>query len=179
MKKKLITSILFGLLLNSAVFAQYSFPIKEIYAYKQDNIPGILQKITDEKGNTIRTEHLPTYNYWFYIETDNLEEIEPVDLWISGKRFKAKCEKIATTPVTKLIYPANTLGDTTYLVPNTNNKIVLAYPIGLISDMATFRSRYLARIIKNSELVLGYYWRGKKYFARSKTIVLLEPDAHL
>lgn len=178
MKKKIfISSFLFCLFTNLS-FSQSISPIKKIRAYKQATIPGISQTNFDENGDKIYVPRQLSYNYWIYVEFSKFEKIEIVDLWISGIRFYAKAEIINILPVKKIINTANSGNDTVILIPPTFQNVLLTYPTGLLEKNKTYSS-YLKKLIKQSELVIGFYWKGKKYFAHSKLFILLEPDAHL
>lgn len=177
MKKNAYFLLSLSLFICASVSAQVKTPIKKIHAYKQENIPGIRPVEFDEKGNRLQKERRPTYNYWFYIEIPAKEKITVADLWISGKRYSAKNETLNKTPVQKIIYSASGGPDTAILVSKTINKVILTYPSGQLKD-SVIGSRYISNLIRNSELVIGYYWKGKKYFAAVKSLVNLEPDAH-
>ncbi len=178
MKKKIFIGCFLFCLFTAPSFSQLILPIKKIHAYKQATIPGIPQTSFDENGNKIIASRKPTFNYWIYVEFQKSEKIEIVDLWISGIRFKAKSETINSLPVKKIIYTANSGNDTVLLMPPTSQNVLLTYPIDLLNKNSN-SSTYLNKLIKQSELVIGFYWNGKKYFASTKQIKLLEPDAHL
>ena len=147
--------------------AQIKPVIKKIYAYRQATVPGI-----PPAGNA---ERKPTYNYWIYIETLKSEKISVADIWISGKRFSVKTEPVTKTPVMKINYYAANGTDTVILVPETKYNVMLIYPSEKIKD-SSIGSKYVSGLIKKSELVIGYFWKGKKYFAPVKAFISLEPD---
>lgn len=145
--------------------AQVKPVIKKIFAYRQATVPGI-----PPAGNA---ERKPTYNYWIYIE--NSEKISVADIWISGKRFSVKTEPVTKTPVMKINYNGSSGVDTVTLVPASRYNVMLIYPSGKIKD-SSIGSKYVSGLIKKSELVIGYFWKGKKYFAPIKAFISLEPD---
>jgi|SRR5687767_8676341 len=145
--------------------AQIKPVIKKIHAYRQGTVPGI-----PPSGNAERN---PTYNYWIYIETSG--KITVTDIWISGKRFSVKKEPVMKTPVMKINYNAANGTDTITMVPETKYNVMLIYPSGKIKDSA-IGSKYVSGLIKKSELVIGYFWKGNKYFAPVKAFTSLEPD---
>lgn len=177
MKRKLL--ILFCVLVPACLFsiAQVKSPIKKIYAYKQGSISGIIPLNPDKPGNTAEKEHEPRFNYWFYTEVFKTEKISITDLWIGGKRFSVKNEPITVTPVKKIIDTGANGPDTVILVPKTHNKIILTYPSGLLKDIPG-SSRFLSNLISRSELVIGYLWKGKKYFTGVKALKKLQPDVY-
>ena len=145
--------------------AQIKPVIKKIHAYQQGTVQGIPPAGNDERK--------PAYNYWIYIETSG--KISVADIWISGKRFSVKTEPVRKTPVLKINYNAPDGSDSVVLVPETKNCVMLIYPSGKIKDSA-IGSKYVSGLIKKSELVIGYFWKGKKYFAPVKAFTSLDPD---
>ena len=167
MNKRIFLAFYPVILVCISATAQIKPFIKKIHAYRQATIPGIPPAGNDERK--------PTYNYWIYIETLKSEKIFVADIWISGKRFLVKSEPVTKTPVTKINYNAANGPDTVFLVPESRHNVILIYPSGKIKD-SPIGSRYVSGLIKNYELVIGYFWKGKKYFAPVKTFVSLEPD---
>src|SRR5687767_4474588 len=165
MYKRFFLAMFPVILLCISAKAQVKPVIKKIHAYRQATVPGIPPAGNDERK--------PTYNYWIYIETSG--KISVADIWISGKRFSVKTEPIMKTPVIKINYNATNGTDTVIMVPETKNYVMLIYPSGKIKDSA-IGSKYVSGLIKKSELVIGYFWRGKKYFAPVKAFTSLEPD---
>ena len=153
--------------------AQIKPVIKKIHAYRQATVPGI--------PPAENIERKPTYNYWIYIETLAQQQggksgkISVADIWISGKRFSVKNEPVTKLPVMKINYNAANGTDTVTLVPETKHNVILIYPSGKIKD-SPICSKYVSGLIKKSELVIGYFLNGKKYFAPVKAFVSLEPD---
>lgn len=165
MYKRFFITLYTVILVCISATAQIKPVIKKIHAYRQATTPGI-----PPAGNA---ERIPTYNYWIYIE--NSGKISVADIWISGKRFSVKTEPVKKTPVMKINYNAPNGTDTAILVPETKYNVMLIYPSGKIKD-SSIGSKYVSGIIKKSELVIGYFWKGKKYFAPVKAFISLEPD---
>jgi hypothetical protein len=165
MYKRLFLALYTVIAVCLSATAQIKPVIKKIHAYRQATVPGI-----PPAGNA---ERKPTYNYWIYIE--NSGKISVVDIWISGKRFSVKTEPVTKTPVMKLNYNGASGVDTVTLVPESRYNVMLIYPSGKIKD-SSIGSKYVSGIIKKSELVIGYFWKGKKYFAPVKAFISLEPD---
>jgi len=173
MNKRFFITLYTVILVCISATAQVKPVIKKIHSYRQATTPGIPPAGNDERK--------PTYNYWIYIETlaqypgGKSGKITVADIWISGKRFSVKSEAITKTPVMKINYNAPNGTDTVFLVPETRYNVILIYPSGKIKD-SSIGSKYVSGLIKNSELVIGYFWKGKKYFAPVKTFITLEPD---
>ncbi len=175
MNKKLLLLISFTIILLSPAFGQ----LKKVYAYKQASLPGIQPRVTTEEGggNKQRAERKETFNYWFYISFSKKEKITVTGLWISGKRFTVKSEPITELPVKKINYTAASANDTITMVPFTRNAVMLTYPSGMAND-TTPVSKYLLNLVNHNELVIVYFWKGKKYYAVKKMISTLAPEAH-
>lgn len=165
MYKRFFLALFTIMLVCVSAKAQIKPVIKKIHAYRQGTVQGIPPAGNDERK--------PTYNYWIYIETS--AKISVADIWISGKRFSVKTEPITKTPVLKINYNAPGGTDSIILVPQTKYKVMLIYPSGKIKDSA-IGSRYVSGLIRKSELVIGYFWKGKKYFAPIKVFTGLDPD---
>ncbi len=164
--KSVYLSLFFSLLV---VFANSQIVVRKVHAYKQANIPGAMpiegmeQKISN--------------NYWIYIETKKTEKITVSDLWINGKRFAAKNQTIARTPVRKIINTGNITPDTVLLVPRTIYKVILATPTNRLKD-SVITTKPLVDMIKRSDVVIGYLWKGKKYFTSLREFAVLQSEAH-
>lgn len=169
--KALLALLVMYTSLQQGMNAQVRLPVKKVHAYKQASISGVRPDNNDSR-NAERS-----FNYWFYLEVPQHEIITVVDLWINGKRFRAANEIVKDIPLKKTIHSGAIPPDTVVLVPRTKNKVILTYPEGIINDSVVTSSRYISKMIRTSELVIGYYWKGKKYFAPVKRIFTLEPEA--
>lgn len=152
--------------------------IRKVHAYKQASLPGIYPVIVDTKGNEIQPEYKPSYNYWFYLEIPKSEKIIIADIWIEGKRFSVKSEPITKTPYKKVIHTGAIPPDTVVIVPKTPNRVIFFYPSGSLKD-SMGGSRYLAGLVRDNELVIGYFRKGKKYFKAVRMITSLPPEARV
>ena len=174
MNKKLLVLVSIKILVLLPAMAQ----VKKVYAYKQASIPGIQPRtITAEGGSpTQLPERKATYNYWFYVSHIKTTGINITALWIGGKKYSAKTETISKLPVIKINYTAASADDTVTLVPATKNAITLTYPAGEDNKPENI-SKYLSNLINTHELVIAYYWKGRKYYAVKNLITRLTPEA--
>lgn len=149
-----------------------------LHAYKQASIPGVRQTTIDLDGNRVHEEKKETYNYWFYLELPAEQTVSVTDLWIGGKKYLAKSEKITKTPVLKLNYSGNIHPDTLTLVPETMNQVILIYPAGenLEKDSVSNKT---SETIKDKELVIRYTKKGKPFWICKKEIISLPPEIRL
>lgn len=175
MKKDFIP-VCIVLIFSFQAFSQTKLPEIKLYGYKHSSIHGVARsKTMDETGNEARKDQTRGYNYLLYLVIAKTQKITIVDAWISGRRFKVKTEKVKNTPVQKIGLTANNYPDTTILVPATTEAVVLFYPTEEIKAPAT-SSRFISRLTRHSELVVGYFWKGNKYFTSLKAIKELKPD---
>jgi hypothetical protein len=178
MNKKILLLLSTAIVFLLPASSQAIYPLKKLYAYKQAGIPGIQPEVTGEAGNKQKMERKETFNYWFYLVFSKSEIINITELWLSGKKFTAKTESIKELPVKKINYTSDSGNDTVTLVPFTKNAVLLTYPAGEDKDPAAV-SKYLSDLVSNNELVITYYWKGKRFYKVSRKITLLKPEAHL
>ena len=176
MKNKIIVFVLFALFLKTSAFTQTNTPIKKIHAYKQASIPGIKPAIPNDDENKLQNSKPASNNYWIYVEISRFSKVFITDIWITGTRLKVKSETITDLPVIKIDYLAVSGMDTIILVPATANKVILISPKGFHTGSFS-ASKYLTDLVSKNELVIGYLFKGKKYFKALKTIIMLEPEA--
>jgi hypothetical protein len=175
MKKKTLFLFLLPIFSFVLSFAQAKISVKELYAYKQANLPGIQPNTSEGEGVK---ETKTTYNYLFYFISPRSEKTTVTELWISGEKFIVKSETIKKTPVYKISYTAASGNDSLTLVPFTKNNVLLVYPSGKVKGSATM-SKYLSDLISKHELVITYYRNGRKYYKVIKKITELEPVARM
>jgi hypothetical protein len=171
-KKFLIPGFLL-VLLFSAGFISIQ-PVKKIYGFKQASIPGIIPSFEGQE-RLKQAERKQNYNYWFYIEFPKTEIIKPDGLWVGGLPYDLKVEEIKELPVIKIIYTGSEKNDTTVMVPVSRNKVMLVYPSALAKD-STIKSKYVASLTANNELVISYRNKNKRYYITLKKLKELGPD---
>ena len=162
--KKLYLS--FILLVTISAFAQ---PSVKIYAYSQRTTPGMIP--VDENGNPRRVGE--SLNYFIYAAFSPSFTIRFDGIWINGLGYSVQASKVGKTPVTIINNNIPTNPETTTLVPATKLSVISLQPIeptGNVLKTAWFRD-----MIKRNELVISYYYKGKKYFQPVRKIKALPP----
>jgi len=149
-------------------------PVRKVFAYKQASIPGIRPNLPVNE----QKERKQTYNYWIYLAVRTTGDLSFSEIWIEGKKFTAKAEETAARPIIKLIHTGSGSPDTLKLVPDKYERVILVYPAGEPGNQVA-GSRRLKRLARKNELVIVYNYKGKKCYARSRTIKTLEPDVHV
>lgn len=172
--KPILFSFLF--LFLRAELSRANPPVKKIHAFKQASIPGMLPRLP-ENENKPTEERKPNYNYWFYLEVKKKKNIEITGLWINGIRSEIKIDSIKNLPVKKISYNGATVNDTVILAPETRNLVLLIYPSGTGTAVPEATgSKYPEDLISKHELVISYSCKGKKYYAKVRSIRTLAPD---
>jgi hypothetical protein len=160
---------IFLLLFSLSALAQ---PPVKLYAYSQETTPGTIP--VDENGNPIRPRG-PLLNYFFFAAYSSSYTIRFDGIWIKGKGFSVQTSKVASTPVTitNNNIPSNPV--TTVLVPATKLMVISIQPISPSGN--SVNSSWFRELAKKNELIISYYYKGKKYFIQVKKIKVLPPVA--
>ncbi len=138
-------------------------PKMKIYGYVQHFTPGNIP--VNDEGEPMK---YPTVNYFIYITSDSVDKVKASEIWIAGQWFKVTGQNAVTTPVT-VTYPAEKT-----LVAATNKKTV-QLNIDVAQNPAIASSVKLEKLMKSNELIIGYWWNGKKCYATLKKLIQLAP----
>jgi hypothetical protein len=148
-------------------------PILKVYAYSQVVLPGARKNnAVEENGTEIKQEAVKKINYFFYAEQKKSAIIKVTAIWIQGEKYTAKTEG-------KLIIPVEIASAETkkiILMPASENKFILILP-GEAATKGLKPSGALKKMIKESELVVAYQWKGKLWYFQVKKIKEIEPVA--
>ena len=175
MNKKILILLSSAILFFVPVFSQVKSPLKKLYAYKQASVSGVKPSVTAENQKAKQSE---TYSYWFYLVFPESEEISVTEIWLSGKKFAVKSEPVKELPVKKINYTDASGKSAVTMVPFTKNAVLLTYPAAEANDPGAI-SKYFSDLISTYELVITYYWKGKKFYRIAKKITVLEPEVHV
>lgn len=173
MKKIISIPFLAAALLLTPALLQSQSPLKKLYAYKQASVSGVKPGVSDKA-----TKQSETYNYWFYLVFPKDEELSVTEIWLSGKKFLVKTEIINELPVKKTDYTDPSGNKSVTMVPFSKNAVILTYPSSEVTEVVT-NSKYFSDLISRYELVITYYWKGKKFYKVARKITMLEPETHL
>ena len=152
MKRLYLSSIL---LIAMSAFAQHSI---KVYAYSQATTPGMIP--VDEQGNPIRPKE--SVNYFFYTAFSPSYIIRFDGIWIKGEGYSVQTSKVGKTPVTLINNTIPSDPETTTLVPATKLTVISLQPIEPTGNIV--KASWFRDMIKRNELVISYYYKGKKYW---------------
>ncbi|HVT83587.1 MAG TPA: hypothetical protein VHD35_00220 [Chitinophagaceae bacterium] len=152
-------------------------PVVNMYAYTQTVLPG--QKkivIPDENGNTIEPAMQKKMNYFFYAEKKKQESIQIIAIWMYGKKYLVRVDPITTTPVL-LFQGAYADGSRNIsLAPGFGNEFLQVLP-GSVTTKGAKISGHLKKMVRQSDLILIYLWKGKTWYFPVRKIKNLSPVA--
>jgi hypothetical protein len=173
MKKCIIFLAVFGASLSSV--AQLKSPIVNGHAYQRASLPGTIPKgVANEDGSQSDRPIKPMITHFVYLEIKPSQNIKPATIWIRGKSYNLETEKITSVPVVleRQGIGEKTLSDT--LVKKTENNVFRIYPRGTLFTKA---SSAISKKINKQNIVIEYYWKGKKYYYTISNIKNLQPLA--
>jgi hypothetical protein len=140
----------------------------KLYGFVREAHPGTIPKGTQENGNEIRA-NTGAAEYLVYISGPAGSRIYPVEIWIKGKRYDARIEKLSA-PVT-----IDQNGEKKTLVASSEGSVMRLYPeeAGTRKVNLNVKSRVSA-----NDVVVVYKMNGKFYTASLKKLEQLEPVFH-
>jgi hypothetical protein len=146
----------------SLMIGSYSYcqPAIKLYGYSQVFTPGMV--LERQPGEPQRKG---VVSYYLYFAASSAVNIRPSEIWIKGERFQVKEASVIKTPVKS---PTDDL-----LVPKSTLRVrEMKYEKKLPALKST--PTWLKKLLRENELVLAYYWQGKKYYKGLKKIKELE-----
>lgn len=151
------------------IFAVQAQPVTGLKAYSQAFTPGMIRQrdIPGEQGGSSTRESLEKIQYYIYALMNPSSQVRFKTVWIRGKWFSVKGSTVQSTPV-EAGRPKNTI-----LVPATSQK-VMQIETGDSLQKAPVLFPALKKMMKQSELMIGYEWKGKMYYRSLSKIVELE-----
>lgn len=168
--KKLTGSIL--LIIPWMAFSQ---PSVKLYAYSQVSTPGTVPAFPSENGNNTSVR-MPGEVYYLYALLSPKYKITISDVWIHGKNYEVTTEKVLKTPVYSINQDHPTQPKTEILVPATKQQVLFISPVGEARDKK-INATWFSKMLKSSEVIVSYFYKGKKYFLPLKKIKALQPVA--
>ncbi|MBC7873527.1 MAG: hypothetical protein H7Y01_06015 [Ferruginibacter sp.] len=152
-------------------------PAVKIFAYSQETTPGNIPKdVTDENGKPQGTKKGASINYYFYGAYTPSVKISFCEVWIGSKYYKVQTEVVNSTPVVVTNYniPDRPVEDV--LVPASKLRVMSITPVGSPTDKI-INTSWFRKLLRQSELIVSYLYKGKKYFIPVKKIKILAPVA--
>ena len=175
MKEKFILTTI-AIITGTLIIAQKA-PVIKVYAYSQTVLPGAKKNIAvEENGNEVKQSAEKKVNYFFYAEQKKSVVIKVTAVWMHGKKFTVKTDSVSKTPIEITTGGAPSESNKIVLTPAAGNKFLLILP-GEAATSGLKVSGSLKKMIRRSELVLVYQWKGVTRYFPVKEIKILEPLA--
>ena len=155
------------LLVYQSITAQ---PAVKLFGYSQVFVPGMIpqEDISGENGGRSPEKSYVVTNYYLFIAASRTAILQPREIWLDGKGFKAIPQQQVKTPV-KLEYPEKK----TLVAATTLRVTQLALGDSLSASMKPVQT--LRKLTTGNQLVVVYSWKGKRYYAVLKKLTVLKP----
>jgi hypothetical protein len=157
--------LVFFSFLTVTAFAQ---PAVRIYAYSQETTPGIIP--VDENGRPIRSKE-PLVDYYLFAAYSPAYNIRFDG--IKGQGYSVQTSKAGKTPITVTNNDISSNPVTTVLVPATKLTVISLQPISPSGNEV--KANWFREMLRKNELIISYFYKGKKYFIPFKKIKSLPP----
>jgi hypothetical protein len=149
--------------------------LTNVYAYSQPVIPGTMPSVLiGENGKQEEVKPAERVNYLLYAVQRRSTSISFITVWINGKAYPIKADSVSVIPLQMDVPGKETYKETVTLVPETKHKVWVISPGSMIAAPAR-PSATLQKLIKKSELVVVYKWKGKLYYHAVRKINKLPP----
>lgn len=144
-------------------------PVTGLKAYSQAFTPGMIRQrdIPGEQGGSHSREALEKVQYYIYALMTPAARVSFKSVWIRGNWLAIKSTSLQKTPV-EAGHPKNRI-----LVPATRQQ-VMQIEVGDSLQKAPVLFPFLKKMMQQSELLIGYEWKGKMYYRSLSKIVELE-----
>ncbi len=145
-------------------------PAVKVYGYSQVFVPGMIPQddIPGENGGKSPKKSYVVTNYYLFMAASPAAIIQPREIWLDGKGFKAISQQIVKTPV-RSDYPEKKT-----LVASTKLKVT-QLAMGDSLSTSSKPTQTLRKLTAGNQLVIVYSWKGRKYYAVVKKLTVLNP----
>ena len=126
----------------------------------------------EEKNTTGNVAIHPRKNLWLYLVMPEKLVFTPTELYLNGKKYRVKTERVTKTPV---VFTDASIPDepkTTVMVPETSRAVWQLTPL---AEQKPITSAMMKKLASQNEVMVGYIVKGKKYYASLKKLTWLEP----
>lgn len=160
--RQLFPFVCFLFILNS-VNAQTA-PVKKIYAYKQASLGG--KKPSEHETAVSKKEQ-----YRLFIAYTGKGPLIIEGVWIEQEYYRVRMMPATRTPVLQGQQEGN---ERVTLVPKTSDTVRELQVLEKV-EPAPRPGSQLGNLLKTNDFVVAYRWKGKQFYATSKTIKALSP----
>lgn len=137
-------------------------PLKKLYAYSQETLPG-------KRSNHPVT---PKISYRLFVTVNPKQKIIVTGVWLKNNYYSCTTKNIPS----KQVIHENTNYEKKILVAKTSYTVIELLLLKQINPAPRPGSE-LGALLQLNEVVVAYSWKGKEYFSALKKITVLEPFA--
>lgn len=145
----------------------------KLYGFRQQVVGGKKpQQSVSENNGAISVANDPRKNTWLFLVAPAKTIVVPTEVYLDGKKYKVKAEKVVKTPV---VFTDDAIPDepkTTVMVPKTTQPV---WRLTAGSVQAFRPTAALRKLFAQNEVVVGYTVKGKKYYTPLKQFAWIEP----
>jgi hypothetical protein len=160
-RKKMKKRFLVALLLISCY--SFSQPVVKPYGYARYWTIGTALERDTSTPEVSRPS--ASVEYFFYVSASSTSGIQPVEIWLHGQRYTISRTTLIKSPVMS--------SGGTELIPKTKMAIRQLKWNEKAMPLKTTPS-WLKKMMDENELIIVYFWKGKKYYKPLKKILELE-----
>lgn len=158
--KKMKHLLLISFLFSATIATAQTAPVRKVYAYSQQILPGKKPSGIVSKKESFR----------LFITSSSAVTVTGV--WIKSSYYRFETISITKTPV--LLGTINT--EKKVLVPSTKLRVT-EISIKKMYEPSPRPGTPLSTLLASNEVVIVYKWKGKEYFATAAKMEELEPFA--
>ncbi len=152
--------------------AQLNKKIK-LYTYYQSILPGIQKQVMmDDTGNAYQPENQSNTNYLIFLAHWPSKSINPFQVWIDGKGYKIKINKVDATPIELIDNSIPDQPKIIILVPSTNKTVLSISLNGLLED----QSKSIQFSEPGNQYIYVIYTKRSKILHTIKTMIIPLPS---
>ena len=146
-------------------------PVKKVYAFSRDFIPGTV-KVKMKPGGKVVKEKAVIKTAWYFFMEGNFDtaKLSTNSVWIKKKKYVASKFSAVNTPV-EVFGSENNLKEKVELVPLTSQNVIQVWP-GLLSSQQN-KNKTVSRLTALNELVIEFVCGGKLFYTSVKKIKVL------
>lgn len=146
--------------------------IEKGYAYARAIISGVKPKVSVAENSTIiQKNNEPGIQYFIYFETKDTSFLPVKNIWIKGKKYNAKPERVYVFPV---VLQKNIDASSDTLVKATGKFITWKINVDQVQSSSdsgiTKRNQF-----KNHDVIISFLYKGRMYYFSIPKIKYLEP----
>ncbi|MGE5106746.1 MAG: hypothetical protein ACM3H8_04345 [Sphingobacteriales bacterium] len=146
-------------------------PVKKVYAYSREIIPGII-KVKMKPGREPIREIPVVKTAWYFFLQGNIDttKLKVRAIWINKKKYTVAKQEFVITPFTVFLNNNKPFE----LVPATKDQVLQVFPGQQLAEHKN-NDRALKRLLSSDELVIELISKKKLYYSSLKKRTVLSP----